>query len=107
MSIAPDGLPYWIVSENCNNLIRTLPELVHDENKVEDVDTQSEDHAGDDQRYMLKKLKWIDGRVGGVGSSKPKKKQFFTAKMDEGKQIPVDLDKFEQTGLKKKVYYPR
>lgn len=38
LSTAPDGLPYWLISEQCKNLIKTLPALVHDENKVEDVD---------------------------------------------------------------------
>lgn len=67
LSIAPDGLPYWMITENCSNLIRTLPELVHDELKVEDVDTHGEDHAPDAARYMLKHLKWIDAKVGGTG----------------------------------------
>jgi len=38
LSIAPDGLPYWLITENCLNLIRTLPMLVYDEHKIEDVD---------------------------------------------------------------------
>lgn len=107
LSLAPDGLPYWIISENCNNLIRTLPELIHDDNHVEDVDTEGEDHAGDDCRYMLKRLKWIDGRVGGVGSSQPKVRKMFTAKMDDGKQVAIDLDKFAVIKKKKSVWYPR
>ncbi len=45
LSIAPDGLPYLLITENCLNLVRTLPELVHDDIRVEDVDTDSEDHA--------------------------------------------------------------
>lgn len=39
------------IFNNCVNLIRTLPELVHDKNKVEDVDTKGEDHAYDALRY--------------------------------------------------------
>lgn len=111
LSLAPDGLPYWIITENCKNLIRTLPELVHDDNIVEDVDTEGEDHAGDDQRYMLKRLKWIDaGRVGGIGTTKKKQLPKQTALMDEetGKQIAIDLSKFEVN--KKRVgkpFYPR
>lgn len=66
LSLAPDGLPYWMITENCKNLIRTLPELIHDENHVEDVDTEGEDHAPDAQRYIIKHLKWIDARVGGT-----------------------------------------
>jgi len=45
LSLAVDTKPYWQIGENCHNLIRTLPELIHDENKVEDVNTQSEDHC--------------------------------------------------------------
>lgn len=69
LSLAPDGLPYWQMTSNCDNLIRTLPELVHDELHIEDVDSDSEDHAPDDQRYMLKSLKWIEGKTGQI---KPK-----------------------------------
>lgn len=66
LSLAPDGRPYWLITDNCVNLIRTLPELVHDEYKVEDVNTTGEDHAADDQRYMLKAVRWIDARIEGV-----------------------------------------
>jgi len=38
---------------NCENLIRTLPMLVHSEKKPEDVDTTQEDHAPDALRYGL------------------------------------------------------
>lgn len=35
----------------CLNSIRTVPSLIHDDIRVEDVDTDSEDHAGDAIRY--------------------------------------------------------
>jgi len=38
------------------NLVRTLPILIADKNKVEDVDTDTEDHAGDTLRYFLMAL---------------------------------------------------
>jgi len=38
---------------NCVSTIRTLPALVHDEIRVEDVDTDSEDHAPDAVRYAV------------------------------------------------------
>lgn len=60
LSIAPDGLPYWIITENCTNLLRTIPLMVHDELHIEDLDTTLEDHAVDDCRYLQKHLKWID-----------------------------------------------
>ena len=73
LSIAPDGLPYWIITESCPNLIRTLPELIHDELKVEDVNTKGEDHAPDAARYMFSNLQWIDAKVGGTAKKQPKR----------------------------------
>lgn len=45
LSMAPDDLPYWVICSNCINLIRSLPLLVYDEHKVEDVDTSMDDHC--------------------------------------------------------------
>ena len=42
--------------ENCHNAIRTIPALIYDENKAEDVDSDGEDHAGDSVRYFLMTL---------------------------------------------------
>jgi phage terminase large subunit len=49
----PDGLPGLQVKDTCVNLIRTLPALVYDDVKVEDIDTELEDHAYDALRYGL------------------------------------------------------
>jgi len=40
----------------CFNSIRTIPALIHDEHRPEDVDTDGEDHAADADRYMLMSL---------------------------------------------------
>ena len=54
LAIAPDGLPYWqIYGPGCPNLVRTLPEMVKNENNPEDVDTAGEDHAPDESRYFF------------------------------------------------------
>lgn len=53
LSTAPDGLPKLQVFENCTELIRTLPSLPYDKHRVEDVDTQAEDHLYDAGRYAL------------------------------------------------------
>lgn len=37
----------------CKHTIRTIPTLIHDENKPEDLDTDGEDHAADMVRYHL------------------------------------------------------
>ncbi len=50
---APDGVPYWQIFSTCLNLIRTLPTLIHDDNKVEDVSDKCEDHAAESCRYAL------------------------------------------------------
>lgn len=44
---------------NCKAAIRTLPLMMYDENKPEDLDTKLEDHAADDIRYfcMMNKIK--------------------------------------------------
>jgi hypothetical protein len=52
----PDGEPGLIVFENCRNLIRTIPALPYDKTRVEDVDTDAEDHAYDGLRYGLTRL---------------------------------------------------
>lgn len=44
---ANDGRPIIQVHSNCRNLIRTIPELITDENDPEDIDTDGEDHAYD------------------------------------------------------------
>jgi hypothetical protein len=45
------GAPMLYVTENCTDWWRTVPALMHDEHKHEDIDTRMEDHAGDDTRY--------------------------------------------------------
>ena len=54
-----DGRPmiYWF--STCTNLIRTLPALQHDESNPEDIDTDSEDHAGDCARYAVMSRPWV------------------------------------------------
>lgn len=41
------------VTKNCRAFIETVPYLVYDSFKVEDIDTAGEDHAYDETRYML------------------------------------------------------
>lgn len=48
-----DGKPGLLIFSTCVNLIRTLPALPHDKVRVEDVDTNAEDHPYDTLRYSL------------------------------------------------------
>ena len=47
-----DGFPRFQVFNTCPHFIRTIPLLCHDEHKVEDVDSDGEDHAADEWRYV-------------------------------------------------------
>ena len=45
------GKPMLYVFSNCKHTIRTLPLLMFDETKKEDLDTSQEDHIADALRY--------------------------------------------------------
>ena len=45
------------VFDTCTNLIRTITTLIHDEHKPEDLDSDGEDHAADELRYLLQTLR--------------------------------------------------
>ena len=47
------GIPKFYCFSNCKHFIRTIPLLIYDEKKVEDVDTSLEDHAYDEWRYVM------------------------------------------------------
>lgn len=53
LALLPDGYPGLLIFENCRNLIRTLPALPYDDIRVEDVNTDAEDHPYDTLRYGL------------------------------------------------------
>lgn len=48
-----NGIPMMYVFKNCKAFIRTIPTLQYDEHKVEDLDTDGEDHVADEVRYFL------------------------------------------------------
>ena len=47
-----NGYPRMYIFENCKAFIRTIPTLVYDPHKPEDLDTSMEDHVADETRYM-------------------------------------------------------
>lgn len=47
-----NGIPMMYVFKNCKGLIRTIPLLMYDEHKPEDIDTDGEDHIADAIRYL-------------------------------------------------------
>jgi hypothetical protein len=67
--IGLDGRPmiYWF--STCVDSIRTIPSMQRDIHKAEDVDTDCEDHCGDQTRYVCMARPWVRKKV---GESKPR-----------------------------------
>lgn len=53
LAVANDGIPHVQVFETCVNLIRTLPMMIYDDRKTEDMADGMEDHCVDSFRYGL------------------------------------------------------
>lgn len=53
----PREEPGLFVVEDCGHWLRCVPSLPRDDKKVDDVDTEAEDHTGDETRYRLRKKK--------------------------------------------------
>lgn len=65
-----DGRAMLLFFSNCRHTIRTLPTLQHDTNRVEDLMTDSEDHAADETRYACMSRPWMPPKA--LGKGKPK-----------------------------------
>lgn len=52
------GVPMIYFLDCCEDSIRTIPVLQHDEDNPEDLDTEGEDHAGDETRYGCMSRPW-------------------------------------------------
>ena len=48
-----EGKSMFYCFDTCRHFIRTIPNLVYDESKVEDIDTRQEDHIYDECRYVF------------------------------------------------------
>jgi hypothetical protein len=53
-----DDAPMLYTFSTCTDFIRTIPALQHDPSRAEDVDTDGEDHAGDEARYACMSRPW-------------------------------------------------
>lgn len=47
-----NGYPQMYVFNTCKDFIRTIPTLMYDDHKPEDLDSSGEDHAADEWRYF-------------------------------------------------------
>lgn len=57
--VGVDGRPMIYFLESCDDTIRTLPVLQHDDKNPEDLDTEAEDHAADEIRYACTSRPWF------------------------------------------------
>lgn len=56
-----NGKPSFYVFNTCKEFIRTIPSLIYSDTKVEDVNTDTEDHVYDEWRYVMNHHK-MEGR---------------------------------------------
>jgi len=56
--VGESGVPMLYIGDKCEDTIRTLPVLQHDEKDPEDLDTDAEDHAADELRYACMSRIW-------------------------------------------------
>lgn len=52
MAFDENGYPMMYIFSNCKAFIRTIPLLMYDEHKPEDLDSDGEDHVADETRYF-------------------------------------------------------
>jgi hypothetical protein len=67
-----NGPPLLYFLDCCEDTIRTLPTLQHDEIDSEDLDTDAEDHAADELRYAVMSRPWVKYEKPAAGSGLPK-----------------------------------
>ena len=73
-----EGKPMLYFCDACEDTIRTLPILQHDDTNPEDLDTEAEDHAADETRYAIMSRPWMPDEEAPKGSGLPKTPQEMT-----------------------------
>lgn len=94
LSMGPDGMPYWLITESCRYLIETIPQMQYDEVKIDDLNTKLNDHAVDSTSYFLSRVPFISVRPGVLkykSAVQPKRVEWDA----EGKhQVALDVKEF-------------
>jgi hypothetical protein len=75
-------LPKLVVYRNCKHFLRTIPALAHDEEKVEDIDTEQEDHVYDEACHV------VMARAKGVAPEIIAEKERAAIKAEREQHIP-------------------
>lgn len=79
--------------EHCINAIRTIPTLVHDTHRPEDVDTEGEDHAYDAITYLIQKLEDTRTRDPSIVQVENRLDKIYNLNQDIGTQINTQLNR--------------
>jgi len=58
--------PMIVCFSTCTESIRTIPVQQHDKDRIEDIDTDGEDHAADEWRYACMSRPWVNDKPKGV-----------------------------------------
>jgi hypothetical protein len=99
--IGEGGEPMIYFFPNCVDSIRTLPALQHDKDNIEDVDSDGEDHAPDEIRYMC------TARPYSRPEGDPDKGRIMTVGPDNQLQIKDVMGDFEKPRDAKFIPYKR
>jgi len=106
LSIAPDGRPYWMITDNCKYLIDSIPLLIYTDTKgnKDDVDTDSNDHGYDSITYFLTQVKFISVKTGSFNISGQVKTKAIIPRDKRGNEVAFDLEKWADDLEDDKVY---
>jgi hypothetical protein len=61
--LGEDDRPMLYVFDTCVDWWRTMPAMQHDSTRIEDIDTDMEDHAADETRYGCMSRPWVPARL--------------------------------------------
>jgi hypothetical protein len=96
IAIPAEGLPALQVTKNCEHFLRTIPSLCYDEDNIEDIDTEQEDHVYDESALMCMARPMRD-EVRIKAEIARKQKEADRADLDSSsKAVWAELDKIRQ-----------
>lgn len=76
LSIAPDGLPYSVFTENCDYLITTLPKLRWHDTKLDEI-AEGDDHGWDGWSYGQIHVRFTSIKPGSFKVIKSERKEYL------------------------------
>lgn len=97
LAYTKDQKPRLQYFNTCYDSIRTIPTLIHDEHRPEDVETKGEDHAADVDRYFLTSLH--ERKTAAPKTEVERKLDILKQKHGYAPMTPSVLDDFYQGDL--------